>query len=81
MSSTLEQINTLRENARSSKPELKVYHRNGETCQEEMKKIISSLSKGATEVRSTYWCDKCNVGVEIVLKAPPDIPYELYKGK
>ena len=80
MINVLSEIMKKREESWLGEAELKVFHRGGTQCQKEMRRAYSTLTDGATCYRGTYYCDDCDVAVEVVLRAHPDIPYEVYQG-
>ncbi len=76
---TLRKVQQIREDSWMGEAELIVKHTDGQKCQKEMRRIYGSLTHGATRVYMTYHCDDCDVSVSIMLRAHPDIPYQLYK--
>ena len=79
MNNIISEVMKRREKSWLGGAELKVFHRGGVKCQKEMRRMYSTLTDGATCFRGTYYCDNCDIAVEVILRAHPDIPYEIYQ--
>jgi len=66
-----------REEAWLGDAQIQVVHGNG--CQKTMRNSGGGLSMGATRYMGIFVCDDCDEAVIIRIRAPPDVPFQLYK--